>query len=102
MFTPLTTRLDGDGEDVIVTVTGDLDMDTGDAFPSALAIALREASRALIIDVAGVTFLASFGVGLLVRAHRDAEAAGLSFEIWNPSPTSRRVLEICGVLDVLP
>jgi anti-anti-sigma factor len=61
------------GERVVIRPTGDLDMESAKRFEDALDVAI-DRHRGLIVDLRGVEFLDTEGLGALLRAsHRAAE-----------------------------
>ncbi|UDY37463.1 STAS domain-containing protein [Dermatobacter hominis] len=81
-------------------VTGDLDVSVTDLLESRL-VALREAGATdLIVDATDVTFLDSSGLRALIHARNEFEGAGGTFIIDGMSPAVRRVLDLCGMLDL--
>ena len=98
---PLSTRIHDEGDSVVVTVSGDVDMAVADPFSSALATAIENATRAVVLDLADLRFMDSTGVRALLYAQHNASANDLTFHIRNPSETVRRVLEVCGVLHTI-
>jgi anti-anti-sigma factor len=61
------------GTAVVLRVAGELDLLTTPTLTQACDAALRERPPVLVIDLTGVTFLASVGMSAIVAAH---EAAG--------------------------
>jgi anti-anti-sigma factor len=59
----------------IVTVRGDVDIDLADALRAALAEAIAHRRR-VVLNVTEVAVIDSIGLGVLVRAHRDARRLG--------------------------
>ncbi|GGP54602.1 STAS domain-containing protein [Saccharothrix coeruleofusca] len=57
----------GDAE--VVTVAGEIDMATVEQLRSAVRAAHETDPRLLVVDLTGVGFLASTGLGALVEAH---------------------------------
>ena len=55
----------------------------------------------LALDLAGVAFLDSSGLRVLIDAHRRAEAAGRRLVIVNPSAVVQRLFEISGLTGYL-
>jgi anti-sigma B factor antagonist len=85
-----------------LTVTGEIDMTTGDCFRQTLLAVLGEPGvRRLLLDVAPLRFMDSNGVGVLVKAQRSAEERGVDFGIVNAQGAIRSVLEMLGVYDML-
>jgi anti-sigma B factor antagonist len=88
---------DADGL-VVATLSGELDLDRADDVRDELArIALEPQCRFLRVDVSGLDFLDSYGLGALVSARNSAAAAGVSFTLAEPSPPVRKAIEVTGL-----
>lgn len=87
-----------EGDWLVVTVGGDLDLYTVPALRSQLSEALVTATqgahhrgsggavvRGVVVDLAGVTFMDSAGLGVLVGAYKRALADGLRLQLAGPS-----------------
>jgi ABC-type transporter Mla MlaB component len=59
----------GPGLGHVVTLVGEIDVATAPSLEAALSIAFSERGN-VIVDMAGVTFMGSSGIGELVRARR--------------------------------
>jgi anti-anti-sigma factor len=81
-----------DGDRVMVTVTGEVDMSTADAM---FAAATPGPARAATVDLTAVTFFDSAAIHALVRL---AERYPAGLEVI-PSSQVRRVLDISGLGD---
>ncbi|MDG4811096.1 STAS domain-containing protein [Micromonospora sp. WMMD1120] len=75
----------------IVVATGDIDLDTGDTLRAALRHAADMGGH-VVVDLARVHVIDSTGLGLLVRAHRDARERGVTLSLAAPSRFIRTVL----------
>lgn len=95
----LTTELDGDH--VRVVAAGEVDLTTVDRLGKELATALDQDVSAVVIDLAGVSFLDSSGLYALVRAHNRAKANGRQLSLVNLQPRVRKVFELTGLLSYL-
>ena len=51
----------------------------------------------LVLDFAGVTFMDSSGIGLIMGRHRTREAIGGSVIVRDPPPHIRRVIRLSGM-----
>ena len=89
------TRDQADDGAVVLRVTGDMDVDSAYRVPDEVA-ALFDGSRpaAVVLDLSGVTFLDSVGLGMLVRAQDEAAAQNAAFRLRAPSAPVTRVLSI--------
>ncbi|HVV18860.1 MAG TPA: STAS domain-containing protein [Pseudonocardiaceae bacterium] len=76
----------------VVTVTGEIDLETAPAVDAALTEAAAQAP-VLALDLSGVTFLGSAGLGLLVSWHHRHD----SFLVVAPRPAVTRVMAITGL-----
>ncbi|HEX3333869.1 MAG TPA: STAS domain-containing protein [Acidimicrobiales bacterium] len=78
----------------VIALRGELDVCTG----RGLAERLRGPREALIVvDLAGLTFLDSSGLGVLHEARRKAIEDGGSLVLCNPGAIVQRVLELTGL-----
>lgn len=97
----LTVVVSRRGHVVSVAASGEMDMSNVEDLRAVLA-AHRAPGAAIVLDLSGLTFMDSTGVGLLLDADATARADGHSLELSAPSTAVVRVLEIAGVLDRLP
>ena len=56
-------------------------------------------SDALILNMSGVDFMDSVGLGALVELGKKASSRGSRFAVVEPSPTVQRVLAVTGLAD---
>ncbi len=96
----LTTQVKQDC--VEVALSGDLDM--GGAFKLEpeldRLLAEKEVSR-VVVDLGGVRFVDSAGLGALLASHERAKDAGVEMKLANPSDPVRRILDLTGTGEVL-
>ncbi|MGN9809367.1 STAS domain-containing protein [Micromonospora sp. BQ11] len=78
-------------EATVVTVAGDIDLDTGDTLRTALRHT-AEMGGHVVVDLSRVHVIDSTSLGLLVRAHRDARERGVTLCLAAPSRFIRTVL----------
>jgi anti-anti-sigma factor len=79
-----------------VTVRGEIDAATTDAFYQRLADVAGGSPRRLVIDLAGVGFLDSSGLRAFVRL-RKALPAHCPVIVRSPHPRTRQVFELTGL-----
>lgn len=93
----------GDGV-AIFELSGEVDMHSAPALRAQLASpeGANPGPGRVIVDLGGVTFLDSTGVGALVGAFRLHRDAGGSLVFCHAQERVRRVFEITGLLDHLP
>jgi anti-anti-sigma factor len=87
---------------VRVAAEGELDLATVPLLADRLKGVGGDAARAVVLDLSGLTFLDSSGVALLLGVTRRAAGEGWSLRIVGTPPSARALLELCGLLDVLP
>lgn len=76
-----------------ITASGEIDAHTAPSLSSAIDAAGNDVS----LDLAGVEFVDSSGLRVLIDAHQRLADAGGSLTIVSPSEPVRRLLEISGV-----
>jgi stage II sporulation protein AA (anti-sigma F factor antagonist) len=81
---------------VTAVVEGEIDLDSRALLEDAIG-RLEGEPVDLVIDLAGVTFVDSQGVNLLVQVHRVLEEAGASLTVARPSPSVLKIFELTGV-----
>jgi anti-sigma B factor antagonist len=87
----------------VITLTGDLDIESCTAVRSALIDAIDgigERGR-VIVDLTALDFMDSTGLGLLVSAHRRAAERGGELRFVQPSTSVQRLFHVTGLDDVL-
>ena len=87
---------------MVVEVAGELDLHSAPQLRAEVGRALENNVPRIVIDLAGVTFLDSTGVGVLVGALKRARAATGALNFCGAQPRVRRVFEITGLLGALP
>jgi anti-anti-sigma factor len=87
---------------ITVAASGQVDLATAPRLASALAQARDDGSAEIVVDLAGVDFLDSAGVRVLVQAARDTTAAGATLYLDGAQGWVARVLEITGLATHLP
>lgn len=97
----LTVAVDLDAEGVdLVTLRGELDFASGEPLSTAFA-GLSGGWRRVVVDLAGLEFVDSSGVKMLVAAARAIEGAGGTFVLAGPTAMVRRVFDILHLADVV-
>ncbi len=87
---------------VLVTPSGEVDRDTAGELRRRLTEAVGQAGTGVVdVDLAGVTFMDSSGIGALIAAHRLAGTTGATLRVRDPGPPVRTVLELTNVWDLL-
>jgi len=84
----------------VVGVTGVVDMLTAPDLEKAIAEAAKSSPTAVVVDMTGVEFLASAGMGVLIAA-QDELAPAVRFAVVAEGPATSRPLKLVGVTDVI-
>jgi anti-sigma B factor antagonist len=96
--TELTVEFADDGDRSVLTLTGELDIDSVNDVRVQVQDRLADGQRrALTVDLAGLTFIDSSGLGLLLELRRLALAAEVAFELVNVPSGPARVIAIAGL-----
>ena len=95
---PLTVTTARFGADsYVVALAGELDIGTSERLETELDALHRRAARRIVVDLLGVTFLGSVGLGLLTRAAKRTRALGGECVLVSDDPRVLRVFEITGL-----
>jgi anti-sigma B factor antagonist len=85
-----------------LTVEGEVDAVTGDYFRRTVMTLVNDPGVArVLLNIAGLEFIDSNGVTVLVKAHRAAGERGVHFAIVETTDNIRGLLELLGVYDML-
>jgi stage II sporulation protein AA (anti-sigma F factor antagonist) len=85
------------GDRVTVHVSGEVDLETIDQ----LAAGLEGCHGMVVVDLAGVTFIDSSGLGTLVRARNRLTSEGGALLVQHPADKVRRLFEVTGLTELL-
>jgi anti-anti-sigma factor len=88
------------GDAVVVAVTGVVDALSLPVVSHELTDAQR-GSQTVFIDLSGVTFMDSRGLGALLAAHERSREGAAPIRIYAPSDAVRRLLDVSGVAPIL-
>jgi anti-sigma B factor antagonist len=87
--------------EALVTLTGEIDMSTVGRLSAAVGDLLNPAPPRVVLDLAGVTFCDSQGLGTLVVLSRKVALAGSVLVLVNVGQFLLRVLDITGLRGAL-
>src|SRR5262249_4188144 len=85
------------GDALNVIVKGRLDGYWADHLAKQLSEVLREGQHHVQLDLAGVNYMSSAGIGTLVDSYKKFKAIHGSFTVINPSPQVRKLLALTKV-----
>ena len=79
----------------VTAVVGELDVVGGPELRQHLLALLREDGSRLVLDLSGVDFIDSFGLGVIVGALKRTRLLDGDLRLVVPAPRIRRVFEVC-------
>jgi anti-anti-sigma factor len=85
----------------IVTVRGDFDLQVAERVVAELAKVEERAPALIVVDLSGLSFMDSSGMGVVAAAHARAVEAGRRIVFVRPPYTVRRAFELSGFDDVI-
>jgi anti-sigma B factor antagonist len=91
--TGLDISLDLTGRDPVIVLTGYVDQSTTPKLREVLGELIDQDHQRLTVDVGGVTFMDSSGIGALAGAYK----RGAHVTVRHPSPTVLREIVMCGL-----
>ena len=84
-------------------LTGELDHHVAAEIRAEIDAALYEKlPKKLILDLSGIEFMDSSGLGLILGRYAKASELGCLLVVRNPTPRVRRLLEISGMSGTIP
>jgi anti-anti-sigma factor len=89
------------GGAVVITVTGEVDMGTSPRVWDAI-LSRSSSPPEVVLDLAGVSFLDSAGLAVLIRGHHHMTAQGGRLVLRNVSRPVGRTIDIAGLTKLLP
>lgn len=88
---------DASGGCAVVTVHGEIDLGSAHRLSDAALAALQQVGSRLVLDLAGVSFMDSTGLKVLLALHKRAQVAGGRLLLAGPTRTVLRVLTVTGL-----
>jgi len=86
------------GDQVIVTASGEIDLYTAPALQAELAAVLGGGHPVrVVVDLSGVGFCDSTGMIVLLSAMKRARERGGALDLAGPQPAVRKVLQVTGL-----
>lgn len=82
------------GAHTVVGVTGEIDVASAPALRDTLLALLNRGADSLVVDLRGVTFMDSTGVGSLLRIHHRQSLLGGAVHFVADQPAVLRVLDL--------
>jgi stage II sporulation protein AA (anti-sigma F factor antagonist) len=89
------------GDVLVAALAGELDGFTAADVESQFTRLIDGGERRLVVDLAGVEYISSVGLGMLVVVHKKLRAAGGHFKFCNARPTIQELFKVSGLLQLL-
>jgi anti-sigma B factor antagonist len=90
------------GEWIVVEARGEIDLYTAPKLKAELAGLVDQDRVRIVVDLAGVEFLDSTGLGVLIGSLKRCRERGGEFGLAAPKETVQKVLSITGLDKVFP
>lgn len=90
------------GQHSEIRLKGRLTFDGNQTFREIYVAVDSVPARAVTLDLGGVDFIDSAGLGMVLMLRDCAHAKGGSLSLRNPAGQVRRLLDICHIQDLLP
>jgi anti-anti-sigma factor len=84
-------------ERAVLRLRGEHDISTRVSVAVGIARAANLDATLVVVDLRAVTFMDASTIGAIVTSRNRLEARGQSLELRAPSPSVRRILELCGL-----
>ncbi len=98
---PATTQLERLDGTLIVRICGEIDQDQCTELGCTIRDELRTDDRALLLNLAEVTFCGSAALALFVQLQDHAVRSSTQFALINPSAIIKAMIAVCGLGDSL-
>ena len=86
------------GSILSIHIRGEIDHHTSSAIRTGIDSTLFEKRpQRLILDLSGVSFMDSSGLGLIMGRYSVMKELGGEMTVWNPSPETRAILTLAGM-----
>lgn len=95
----LSIRRADDAHGVVLGLEGELDLDTAAELDDQLRQITNGPPGRVVIDLGGLDFMDSTGLGSIVRAQRSADSNGHRLMLRRGQHQVQRLFELTGVLD---
>ena len=95
-------QVHSEGADVVVTVAGEVDLNSAPALRAGLIDAVKLAEHDVIVDMHGVNYFDSSGVHGIFDAAENARRANKHLRLVRVRPHLMRLLSMTGVPQIVP
>ena len=84
-------------EVAVIEILGEVDLASVDELRDVALDIFSTGQSNLVLDLSGVTFIDSTGIGMIVDMSNHARDRNGAFSLLNPSPQALRVIELTGL-----
>jgi anti-anti-sigma factor len=99
--TSLSVSRQGDNGRSVLALSGDLDLASVPQLREEAEGRMTAGCGVLCLDLGGLTFLDSSGLGVLVELRTRARSSGIDFELHNVPSGPARIITIAGLAETL-
>lgn len=86
------------GVNLVVRLSGELDHHTSSRFRETVEAELnKEIARNLILNLKGLTFMDSSGLGVILGRYNQVKKSGGRLVICSVSPSAKKIIELSGL-----
>ena len=85
----------------VITLSGRMDSATSPGIDGELAAALGAHPAGLLLDLAGVDYISSAGLRVLLKAAKQAQSSAIRFAVCNAVPAVREIFDVSGFSSLL-
>ena len=82
----------------MVDLSGPIDTMTHQQLEAELAEIIDEKTKAIILNMGGVSYISSIGIRVVISAKKSAEAKGVTFSMVNLQPQIKKVFDVMKIL----
>jgi anti-sigma B factor antagonist len=100
-LSPLQLAERRDGNAVVLSAEGIVDMAAAPTLTNQIRAILRRRPAALVVDLTGVTFLASAGMSVLMEADRKSGELDIPFRVVAPGSVTAKPMQLLGIDELL-
>jgi anti-sigma B factor antagonist len=90
-----------EGETYVLGLTGELSLAEAPRLERRLEEVMDNKPTTIVVDLAGVEFIDSTGLSVLVRAQQQASERQITLGVVNPPPQATRLLSLTGLAERL-
>ena len=90
------------GQVVILSLSGKFVFDSRKVFPPALREAKKKTPRKIVLNMEGLTFIDSAGLGLLAIGFEQAKLVHIALCLVNPVGAVRQIIDLAQLPKIIP